>query len=626
MKKCVKRSVVLLSCALSGFSAAAMDVTGPIDIGTHVWTDKATDSPVRFKGSGTAASPNTVTLSADKTLTGYSFQVEKPTCFDFSADNCALTGLSGFWVTGGANVKSLSFKGGTWDFTDGLTFRGAYYGQTPAHGQEFVFDGVTFNMPGTSYFQGFYGRDNTMLLDHGATLACNVVHYLFSIDAATTYTNGLLKIANGARLRADSGITIDSGTPGEKPSWNRIEVTGAGSFFGLSGTLGEQEFKIGRFAGESFNLADHAHGVYANTTLGSGVYGKGSTMTIAQDAGYYNFGSFKIGDSEGADRNTLQILDGGVLTNNNANVIVGQFGSGNGVVISNGNYVGNPFIVGRMAGASNNVVRIEGVDSKITYPSGAVSFFGLGQGNVFALRDCSLALNKHNVYLSDNYNSTLANRYGTTNNTLSVERNATLSAARFYISPNACSNTVFVGAGAKLVESYEFLVSGVNNELVISNGTVEAGNYYALDVGKAAGDSGNRIVLKGTSPVLKAPVNGSEIRLYNNSEVHFDVPEDGYVASPIQCSWLRMYSGSALTFSGIEQCTKIQREKTKDYQLTSGGVFLYDETGAENPQLALDRINASMPKGCSVFLSNEWDRKLMLRVKRAPQGVVLIVR
>ena len=613
---------------VAAFQSFAIDVTSSIDIGTYAWTDKATDSPVTFKGDGTADDPNTVMLGRDTTLTGYQFYVARPTEFDFSAGNHTLDGLGTFIVTGGNNVKLLEFKGGKWRFADGMWLRCAYWGTTYAGGQKIIFDGADFEMPGDSWVQGFYGDNNQMLLDNGALLTCGTVSYFFNINGTVTYTNGLVRIANGSKFKATKNITIDGGTPAsDKPSGNRIEVTGEGSWFGISGTLGDQEFKIGRYPGESVVFSDHAYGRFSRTVVGSGEYGRNSSLTIGGGAGYLNGGAgMKVGDSVGADGNRLSILDGACFTNNASRLYAGYMGSFNEVAISNASYVGQPIVAGWETGSSNNTVRIEGADSSVSYMGGSWCFFGKGERNAFSFKDCDITLNSHNMYLSDNYSSNADNRFGTTNNTLAVDRNASLTVTKFFV-PETCSgNTLFVGHGAKLKTMYEFRIAGDGNRLVISNGTVEAGNYNALVVSNGTEEARNRIVLKGESPALKATASDNQILMYGNSGIDFEVPEDGYSAPPLQAKWIKMYSGGSFSFSGVDACARRLTTPTATYQLTSGGIFIYDETGSENPQPVLDAVNATLPEGCSVYLNNSSARTLMLRVKRFSRAFMVIFR
>ena len=108
----------------------------------------------------------------------------------------------------------------------------------------------------------------------------------------------------------------------------------------------------------------------------------------------------------------------------------------------------------------------------------------------------------------------------------------------------AASNCVMeVLSGAEITARSEFIVSGKNHMLTVSNGTIRTTSASSrgiqLHSGRTAGrDSNFTIAIAGTNPVIRAEGASTSaepaLTVRGDTKVNFTVPSGGYVAPPFQ--------------------------------------------------------------------------------------------
>lgn len=106
------------------------------------------------------------------------------------------------------------------------------------------------------------------------------------------------------------------------------------------------------------------------------------------------------------------------------------------------------------------------------------------------------------------------------------------------------SNCVMeVLSGSEVAVYSEFIVSGQNNRLVVSNGTVRTASKTARGIQFPSGRSSGRdkdfsLVIAGTNPVIRAgsELSGAEpaLAIRGDAVVDFIVPDGGYIEAPLQ--------------------------------------------------------------------------------------------
>lgn len=188
------------------------------------------------------------------------------------------------------------------------------------------------------------------------------------------------------------------------------------------------------------------------------------------------------------------------------------------------------------------------------------------------------------------------------------------------------SNCVMeVLSGSEVAVHSEFIVSGQNNRLVVSNGTICTASTTArgiqLTSGRTAGrDKDFSLVIAGTNPVIRAgsELSGAEpaLSIRGDAVVDFIVPDGGYIEAPLQAPVGKL---------GI----------MKD---TSGNVpalrFHVEDCGrdhircviAEGESLAIDQdvlaaARAALPSNCRLSVTGN---QMTLRVN--PYGSRIVVR
>ena len=248
-----------------------------------------------------------------------------------------------------------------------------------------------------------------------------------------------------------------------------------------------------------FTPLAHAQNLY----VGSNSSGVTTDFTSGTNAYANTF----VGYEQGADSNTLNVLNANTVLTNSGDLTVGGSGSGNRLVISNGGTVTADSVLwlGQSAGSDNNSIVVTGTGSSL-----GVSFLVIG----------------------DLMTS------GNTGNTLEVSAGGSLTSGNTYIYGSS-SAVLVTGSGSTWTNSGEFTVglggldegSSVGNSLVISNGGKLASGVdgSGFMIGYAPGDNQNSVTVTGASSLLT--ISGDVTVGFNGSSNSLVVSGGGTVAN-----------------------------------------------------------------------------------------------
>ena len=245
-----------------------------------------------------------------------------------------------------------------------------------------------------------------------------------------------------------------------------------------NGTTAEANVEIGTggISNESLFVANPGTLLTSSNNVVVGDSTTGNSMVISGGGQVQNFVSGIIGSQAGASSNSVTVNGSGSRWRSDSNMIVGENGSGNSLVVSSGGavltgIVSNSTVVGYNAGSSSNSVLVTGSGSTFTNNGVTVGYSGSGNSLVIANGGFMQGIDSDTVI---GYNSTSAG------NSLQV-----------------------TGAGSTLVGGkIEVGSGGSGNSLLISSGGYVTSN--SGEIGANAGSSSNNVLVTGSGSTWEA--------------------------------------------------------------------------------------------------------------------------
>ena len=433
----------------------------------------------------------TVTVSAAVTNLTTEFRGPGNAAYNVNvalASNAKLTSRTNFFVRGGtvAYPARVAFNGGTLEVINSLQSSNGGLNDKYA---ELYLTNTTF-LAGGNYF--YVGPGNV----------CNA----FVIGPGSTY-NGPQIVMGDQGNATSNRIEVSGANALLAISNNQIRVGLSGKFNSLTITNGGQvtlqSIAMGTNPGGDSNRITCVDGGLAllggNVLLGGNgsynttYFGPGSRLTAASGGGTFYVGQDKMGSYnrvtfDGAAvtnylnslyvgnamtnlNNTLEIM-GGTFINSNATCYIGNYGSGNALLVTGGTtfYTKSSLVCGYQNTAFGN--RAVFADSDVAIGGDIYMGQNGGCSNTIAFTNCSLAL------------------VGTT-----------------YIGHNAATGNVFIaGTGTSITSLRRFLVSSpataFGNQMIFDNaqgifGTTVSGAAYIGENGH-----GNLLRVRGTNGLL----------------------------------------------------------------------------------------------------------------------------
>ena len=547
-----------------------------------------------------------------------------------------LKGANTFLDSTKTSIFSYHGSGSTFEICDGARFNGGFrYGNSNPKSQTlFIHDGGAFTNTSASGHVTQNGNTGLRTIVSGATFSVpsGPITYTGSDqsfaakDSATVYTSGAFTLGNkseynGNSLEVSGGSSLSAqmmqvGTGGS--ALNEALITGAGT---------EVDSKRGLYVGgrnssgvsNTVTVADHAilkitEGVSGYDNLVIGASGGWNSLVVESGAVVTNYASgtprlgqnsshnsidieggklhlarcIHIGDSAGADSNTVSIANGVFRggTYYCAFHVGGNGGSFNEVEVRNGGLLElgvSRGWTGRNPGNGND-------NSYVGFGSGAsCNAIRVLTGGVFRCPDVA-------KYGQDSYH--------------------TGSKLNIGFSANTCSNRLEVlGGTAKIGIIY---VGGTNetsvaNALVVSNGTVNSSSVYvSQDTTLPAGTpfaAPNTLLVKGTSSLVKTTAN---LVFYEKGELSLDLTDGVYGTIPLQATGgaLEFKTGSTIKVKNTKAIARAGSAKVVVARRSAGAITLASgllETW--NAALVADKET----KGCEFSLANN-DKDLVLKI------------
>ena len=549
---------------------AAEDVT----FGRLYYNPDRLNSTCKFDLSESDA---TVTLTGN----GASDSDLSPVFYDFQFNNSTIWLVGGKWnLTGAYSIFTAGQRNGCKIIvTDNAQITLAGY-----------------LMPG---YQGS-GYNNRIVVTNGASITTRRI----TIGYVQGANNGVLEIAKDGTVNASDFVTTEMQST---VSGGMIYVHGANS----------------KFVGATDK----------NVNIG---YMTGRAKLFLDDGALFSCGSLYIGNRKDLN-NPISHNNWLVASNSTLNIsqmlYVGAHGTNNIAEIYNTPItVARSFRVGNSAAASNNVVRLIGSGTTLSYASDKdAPFFGSGNYNTLTLEDGA----SHSLVTGADVTLSKSAH----NNTIRIIGSGSSlvkTAQKLYVcvsNDNSYANSIIAEDGGTF-QFYDMYVCRQDNQLVVSNGTMTTLRNdlasYSLRVGyvptgSLAVTTNNSLVIQGDSPKVYFPHSGLSMR--NGSRLHFDVPASGaYADVPIQVVNLQLTDDCTLSADVADCLASMERGTRRTLTLAelhtgSNGAGQSVGGNLTIPQTVLDAANAGLPEHCKFHVDG---RKLMLKVSK-PLGMVIMV-
>ena len=286
------------------------------------------------------------------------------------------------------------------------------------------------------YVGDFFSANNTLLISNGGS-----VHAGFSsIGEAGT---GNMAVVTGAGSLWATTNHLSVGGTGIIVSGNSLLISNGGSVVNSSGYIG-----FGSYSELNSVLVTGTNSVWSNSaSLNVGAFGFGRNSMVISNGGsvIVGFGGV-IGYGTGVSSNSVLVTGTNSLWTNSSSLLVGHYGSGNSMVISNGGTAaGSDGSLGHFDASSNNSALVTGADSLWTN-SGAFRVGERGGGNILTIS------NGGRVAGAYGYVGSFSNSSG--NSALVTGTNSLWSTTfQLYVGEQGASNTLTVANGAKVAAS-----------------------------------------------------------------------------------------------------------------------------------------------------------------------------
>ena len=265
-----------------------------------------------------------------------------------------------------------------------------------------------------------------------------------------------------------SGVStnvVGSYTVGNTGSLNYLGIYAGGSLTNTDGIIGNQSG-----ADQNAVLVKDAGSSWNNNFLDVGVTGSVNRLTI-QNGGRVNNGGVEIGGATVSSNNTVLVTGTNSVWATDGDFNLGVNGPNNSLIITNGGQVlsgPGPTDIGYYVSSSNNQALVTGTGSLWNVNS---TFFNIG--------------------------------YGSTGNSLTVEKGGSVTSGLTYIGANSDGNTVTISdPGSLWINQGDIVVGGAGsgNQLLMQNGAaVQTWNLY---VGDSASFTNNALNISNGSLVV----------------------------------------------------------------------------------------------------------------------------
>ncbi|MBN8419370.1 MAG: autotransporter domain-containing protein [Verrucomicrobia bacterium] len=387
------------------------------------------------------------------------------------------------------------------------------------------------------FFSATGATNQTTTLDAGFTIKSLTVNDTISIGGSNTLSvtgdtrvdNGSLTLNNGVTLAgANNFIGTDVGQAGS------VVVTGAGSQWTASadlnvgfqgqntslavsdgGRVSADYTKIGGYVGSNGNVVTvtDVSSVLINThDIIVGYGGNGNSLIISNGAFVTNVNGFighRFDENSTSNNNSVTVTDFSSQWNSTGTLYVGEYGTGNSLLISAGGKVNvnspsQDTVVGDQAGSTGNNVTVTGWGSE--FSNGATFYLGKSGGSNTLNVLAGGRMTTNNVRIGGNASSD--------GNTATVDGTGSVwnaTGSQFRIGSGGSNNTLNItNGGTVIVTTGLTLISrdvGSNDNSVTISGAGSSLSTVNLTIGRSGTGNTLTVAAGGSLTVTGSPAN-----------------------------------------------------------------------------------------------------------------------
>ncbi|HWX19085.1 MAG TPA: hypothetical protein VN578_04160 [Candidatus Binatia bacterium] len=327
-----------------------------------------------------------------------------------------------------------------------------------------------------SVFVGFDGVGGSLTISNGATMSTGGA-FGVSHDGAlgcdsTSSNNRALVTGGGAVLNCADNLFVGLNGPA-----NSLVLSNGGQVICTTGYVGSNP-------GSDTNsvLVTGAGSVWTNSSdLYVGDFTVGNSLVLSNGGRVFSANGF-LGKTSGSASNSTLVTGAGSFWTNSANVFAGYSGVGNSLVLSNGGWVSDDWgVVGYNTNSWNNQALVTGAGS--VWSNVTAVFVGdFGSGNSLVIRDGGLVTDYWGLVGEEDCSS---------NNTVRVESGGTWRSQQVAIGDLGSHNALFVEGGLVFATSLTVGYAPLycNNLLQLDSGQVVVTNQTGDAVFEVYGGS-----------------------------------------------------------------------------------------------------------------------------------------
>jgi T5SS/PEP-CTERM-associated repeat protein len=538
-----------------------------------LWDDSATASEISF---GVFGSGNSLIVTNGGQVLGYYAYFGR-----FSSDNSAL-------VTGPGSSFSVNcyiytgYQGNNNSFTvaNGAAVSDKFCRISESAGSSnnaVLVTGTNSSWQNSySVFVGFDGVNGSLTISNGATMS-NGGAFAASHDGAlgvdsTSSNNFALVTGGGSVLNCADNMYVGLNGP-----VNRLVISNGGQVINTEGHIGSN-------SGSDYNsaLVTGTNSVWTNSTdFYVGYISVGNSLVISNGGRVINNYGY-VGRDTSSDNNSVMVVGTNSVWTNHANMYVGCYGSGNRLVISSGGRVSDDWgMIGYDTDSFNNQALVTGTGS--VWSNTNVVFVGdFGSSNSLVISNGGRVSDDMGVI---GYDTNSFNNQALVTGAGSVWSNATA----MFVGYLGSSNRLVIGDGG-LVTGYWGLIgeadfSSSNNTALVETGGVWRSHELVV------GDAGphNTLLVEGGSVFATNMIVGN-VPPSSNNLVQLDSGQI-IVTNPAHDAVLEVYDGTFVLNGGTLRVDTLIVTNDCAQFLHVGGTLIYRNLQI-NPNLSAvgDRI------------------------------------
>ncbi|MBI5397789.1 MAG: hypothetical protein HZA91_21020 [Verrucomicrobia bacterium] len=339
-----------------------------------------------------------------------------------------------------------------------LATAGALLGLAPQSRAE---DGITNTINATTvtnvstYMVGTDGTFNALVITNAGKLLVTT-NSIIGSSAASSNNNAWV---TGAGSLWSNASDLQVGNTG---SFNSLTISDGGQVQNLRGIVGGSNASSGNSV-----VVTGVGSVWSNkSTVYVGRSGSSNHLTITNGGRVINVFGY-VGLNSNANNNIVQVAGSGSLWTTSNSMSVGFFGAGNRVVVSaGGTVVNNTGFIGYNASATNN--RVEVVDPGSLWRNDNLFVGNGGSGNQLVISNGGTVIN-NSAYVGDDASAS--------NNSVQVSGSGSLWSNRnnLYVGSNGSGSRLTVSDNGTVIASNLFLgatATSTGNFVVISDGNL----------------------------------------------------------------------------------------------------------------------------------------------------------